>query len=374
MFTFHYYPAYLLNYSPISAPMPDRAEIEKNDFIDESVKDVTLHFDLSLSTARRLEDRVGSIEVLVHEFGSNGPDDYLDLIRRRESLPVQKSERLDELARGLRRWCAEKTDGLYVVHDSEIDDFYSEYGYSTQSTGIDSEHSAVVTKLQDNSDNDTDNFGVNWAEEIEDYREEAESKENWVIYELRRLDPKWLEFARELWQIEQKLIDIYQVFLENEPDQFQYKKEKVIRLKEAFPYLRVMNDLVARAAGCSVSYAAQFQEIGDEGVTKKKSSSTLRETVLDRDNEGCVSCEGTDDLNVHHIVPRGQGGANEPENLATLCKQCHYYAHGGGIPTDNGYRAANYESVDYADADGFWEEWIDLDFSKRARKGFTRVE
>lgn len=32
-------------------------------------------------------------------------------------------------------------------------------------------------------------------------------------------------------------------------------------------------------------------------------------------------------LEVHHIVPVAQGGGDEPENLVTLCKDCHKRRH-----------------------------------------------
>lgn len=33
------------------------------------------------------------------------------------------------------------------------------------------------------------------------------------------------------------------------------------------------------------------------------------------------------DLNVHHILPVSCGGGDEPENLVTLCKECHKKRH-----------------------------------------------
>lgn len=32
-------------------------------------------------------------------------------------------------------------------------------------------------------------------------------------------------------------------------------------------------------------------------------------------------------LNVHHIKPVSEGGGDEPENLITLCKDCHKEVH-----------------------------------------------
>lgn len=43
----------------------------------------------------------------------------------------------------------------------------------------------------------------------------------------------------------------------------------------------------------------------------------------------CVvpSCEHSKSLHVHHIVPKAQGGSNEPDNLALVCDECHERIH-----------------------------------------------
>ena len=64
--------------------------------------------------------------------------------------------------------------------------------------------------------------------------------------------------------------------------------------------------------------------------------------ILYRDNFTCQRCGAfhaqinefgialpIDDgqLNVHHILPVSQSGGDEPENLITLCVQCHKDVH-----------------------------------------------
>lgn len=39
----------------------------------------------------------------------------------------------------------------------------------------------------------------------------------------------------------------------------------------------------------------------------------------------CSKCASTENLEVHHIKPRKNGGKNEPSNLILLCHKCHYY-------------------------------------------------
>lgn len=73
---------------------------------------------------------------------------------------------------------------------------------------------------------------------------------------------------------------------------------------------------------------------------RNRDSYSLR--ILYRDNFTCQNCGEfhafkneygiylpSDDgnLNVHHILPVSQGGGDEPENLITLCKNCHKKLH-----------------------------------------------
>jgi len=49
-----------------------------------------------------------------------------------------------------------------------------------------------------------------------------------------------------------------------------------------------------------------------------------------RDRNQCMNCGKNDEqtkLDVHHIVPRGQGGSDRISNLVLLCRQCHDAAH-----------------------------------------------
>lgn len=54
--------------------------------------------------------------------------------------------------------------------------------------------------------------------------------------------------------------------------------------------------------------------------------------VLNRDKYTCQHCktkQGT--LEVHHIIFRSNGGSDEPDNLITLCRNCHRELHSGKI-------------------------------------------
>ena len=53
----------------------------------------------------------------------------------------------------------------------------------------------------------------------------------------------------------------------------------------------------------------------------------LRKFVLDRDRWRCRRCGRSGRLAVHHILPLFAGGDNHPNNLISLCRDCHFLAH-----------------------------------------------
>ena len=63
-------------------------------------------------------------------------------------------------------------------------------------------------------------------------------------------------------------------------------------------------------------------------------SKEMRREVYRRDGWRCALCDSTDGLQIHHIKPRGKGGADHPMNLITLCWRCHAAAHGSLMMLD----------------------------------------
>lgn len=57
--------------------------------------------------------------------------------------------------------------------------------------------------------------------------------------------------------------------------------------------------------------------------SRRKVPYEVRKQVLERDAYRCVSCGSWKDLHVDHIVPRAQGGSDDPENLQVLCAGCN---------------------------------------------------
>jgi hypothetical protein len=59
-----------------------------------------------------------------------------------------------------------------------------------------------------------------------------------------------------------------------------------------------------------------------------KISNKVRKEVYRRDGWRCALCDSTSGIQIHHVVKRSQGGKNTPDNLITLCSDCHALAHG----------------------------------------------
>ena len=59
-----------------------------------------------------------------------------------------------------------------------------------------------------------------------------------------------------------------------------------------------------------------------------KLTNAQRKAIYRRDGFECAVCGSTRYLQIHHYIPRGQGGTDTPHNLITLCSDCHALAHG----------------------------------------------
>ena len=84
-------------------------------------------------------------------------------------------------------------------------------------------------------------------------------------------------------------------------------------------------------------------------------SNAVRKAIYRRDHYRCALCDSSDGIQIHHAIPRGQGGNNTPHNLITLCWRCHAEAHGtpvrGGTdftPEDIAQACVEYLADEYA--------------------------
>ena len=76
--------------------------------------------------------------------------------------------------------------------------------------------------------------------------------------------------------------------------------------------------------------AHHMREHGESVAESRGLANSIRQTVLERDDERCQRCdievaprgeEGAD-FQLHHLIPFAAGGPNHPDNLVTLCNEC----------------------------------------------------
>lgn len=84
--------------------------------------------------------------------------------------------------------------------------------------------------------------------------------------------------------------------------EFQYKKDKIIELKRAFPYLRDNADLMAEVTDSSVGYVNEFQTLGVRDSTKVRISL-------------CITFPTTDDSRSERDCVRVIGFASKPASI-----------------------------------------------------------
>ena len=61
-------------------------------------------------------------------------------------------------------------------------------------------------------------------------------------------------------------------------------------------------------------------------------TNAVRKAIYKRDGYTCALCDSPRGLQVHHVIPRSEGGGNSRHNLITLCWRCHAVAHGTRMP------------------------------------------
>jgi hypothetical protein len=69
-------------------------------------------------------------------------------------------------------------------------------------------------------------------------------------------------------------------------------------------------------------------------IPENRGRGTKRPGRVTRDrltSSGCRLCGSELELTLHHLIPRGMGGATEEENLLSVCRPCHDAIHRGEI-------------------------------------------
>jgi 5-methylcytosine-specific restriction endonuclease McrA len=77
------------------------------------------------------------------------------------------------------------------------------------------------------------------------------------------------------------------------------------------------------ATGDARAYWRSHDALYPGGSAASREWKWLADAVRERDEHACVVCRSTEALQVDHIRPLSQGGANQWSNLWTLCKLCH---------------------------------------------------
>lgn len=93
--------------------------------------------------------------------------------------------------------------------------------------------------------------------------------------------------------------------------------------------------------------------------------------VFERDNFTCQKCnfrtESNDELKIHHILPKFEGGTDKTENLITLCTICHKHAP----DEEEEFKKYIQEKIDGNILSTFRKS--DYSISKRTKKGMTTI-
>jgi hypothetical protein len=100
---------------------------------------------------------------------------------------------------------------------------------------------------------------------------------------------------------------------------------------------------VARQSAAGVDIALSAAEVeraecdaarmDERGHVKQDIAPATRKLVLRRDGDRCTvpGCRSSQFIELHHIVPRAEGGGHEPENLTMLCGAHHDARHSGRL-------------------------------------------
>lgn len=83
----------------------------------------------------------------------------------------------------------------------------------------------------------------------------------------------------------------------------------------------------------------------------------VRKEVYQRDGYRCALCDSTHYIQVHHAVPRSQGGSSKPMNLITLCMECHALAHGTKLQENDLTQEDVEQAIVVYLADYYEKEW-----------------
>lgn len=88
-------------------------------------------------------------------------------------------------------------------------------------------------------------------------------------------------------------------------------------------------------------------------ITKK-----VKDEVWKRDKHHCILCGSYQAMPNAHYIARSQGGLGIPQNIVTLCRNCHF-------EYDNGQYRKAYKSLIRDYLRGQYEDWNEQDLIYR---------
>jgi hypothetical protein len=103
----------------------------------------------------------------------------------------------------------------------------------------------------------------------------------------------------------------------------------------------------------------------------------FRDKILQKDKYRCQKCKEefpTDELDIHHVVPKSHGGPSNSENVQTLCKKHHRLLHKESNSLDE--YAFEFKHVNNVEKvlDTFVEEDEGEDYSKSSESNLEEFE
>jgi len=109
------------------------------------------------------------------------------------------------------------------------------------------------------------------------------------------------------------------------PPSIQHRLDSHLRIIEFVKRLLPITKIIVEVAAFDIQKIKNTDIEGKEYQNgEQKDFWNVREYVLYRDNHTCQHCHAKGIvLEVHHIIPRSNGGTDRPNNQITLCLKCH---------------------------------------------------
>ena len=151
---------------------------------------------------------------------------------------------------------------------------------------------------------------------------------------------EYLEHERYYRHMMKKYPDRYVIIVDMPPEEPLEPKEEYVSLKEAGAILgrspATIKTYIKRGlirGKKTTRWVVLKRDVEAFTPQKKKwprkTTQKRRQEIINRDGGKCVKCGASDNLEVHHITHRADGGTDEGDNLITLCAKCHAEEHKG---------------------------------------------